>query len=292
MNYTELAKYFRLLGCQVEETGHGVWYGVGHGFFTRVPPYEVTLPSRDVIQTLFRRYPLIGLKYSVAQGGRGKAGGVYFVRDPDYDFKNLQSRMRSKTRRGLENCQVREVSFEELHRLGMPLNRDTLTRQQRDDSLFDRPNGWKRFCTAGEAVEGAEVWGAFVGGELAVYAVLFRLGKVVNIVHQMSRTRLMDLNVNPALNFAMTRAMMRTPGIEAVCFGPEGISSSGGLDKYKQHMGFQKEPVVFAVRLRPLVRCALLNRVSLQAIAALGRWRPQSDFYRRVQGVLDIATLS
>jgi hypothetical protein len=235
---------------------------------------------------------VLGLHYSVEPGGQGKASHSYFVRDRDYDFKNLQPRIRSKTRRGLENCQVRPMSFDELQRLGMPLNLDTLARQRRDDPIFSDPDRWARFCQAGEQVEGAQAWGAFVSGELATYATLFQVGGVMSIVYQNSRTSLMKLHSNPALTFTVTQTMMRTPGVEAVCYGPKWLTTTKGLTEYKRHMGFDEEPVVFVVHLRPVVKRILLDWGGRPVIAALGRWLSDRDLYRQVQAVLDTAAAS
>ena len=292
MNHTQVAKFYRQMGHKVEQTPGGVWISGGPGFFLRVPAYETTPPTADEVDTLFRRHRLIGLRYTLEPGSGGKAGGIYFMRDREYDIPHLQPKERRKTRRGQENCQIRPMGFDELQRLGMPLNLDTLARQRRDDPLFSDAERWARFCRAGAAVEGAQVWGAFVGDELATYTVIFRVGSIVSFVYTMSRTELMDRHSSPALTFTVTQTMIRNPEIEAVCYGPEGLSDSDGLDMYKQRMGFEKEPVVFAVQLRPVVRRALLNPTSRRVISAVTRRRPESDFYQRVQSILDIAALS
>jgi hypothetical protein len=292
MNYAQFSRYLQRLGYQAEVSPNGVWYRIGYGFLLRDQPYETMPPPEEEIQHLFRKYSLLGLIYSTEVGSPGKTRGVYLVRNHNYDLKDLQKKERNLTRRGLENCQVRLISFEELHDSGMPLNRDTLARQGRDDSLFSDPERWARLCLAGREVDGAQAWGAFVDGELAAYALLFQIGEVQVILHQMSSTRLRGQHPNPALIFTVTQTMMRTPGIEAVCFGTEGLSSSDGLDLFKQRMGYQKEPVVFSVRLNPAVRLALLNRVTRHTLASLGSWRSNSDFLRRVNGILEIAALS
>ncbi len=289
MNYTEYAEYSRLIGYQVEQTCYGIWIGIKSGFFNRVPAYETMPPSEEEVRTLFRRYPILGLSYSVELGGQGKVGHVYFVRDRDYDLENLHPKARTRVRRGMENCRVRLMRFDELYRLGMALNLDTLARQERYDPLFSNPDRWRRFCRAGEQVESAQVWGAFADGKLAAYNIIFRVGTVVNIMYQMSCTDLMELHPNPILTFTVVQTMMRTSGIEAVYNGPEGLSTSDGLDEYKQRMGFHKEPVTFAVRLRPVVKHALFNWGGKQMIAAVGRCLPNRDFSRRVQAVIDIA---
>lgn len=183
MDYTEYAEYCRLIGYRVEETPHGVWIGISHGFLNRVPLYETAPPSEGELRSLFRRYPILGVHYAADPSRQGEASHNYFVRDQDYNFENLRPRVRRKTRSGLRECQVRPMSFDELHRLGMPLNLDTLARQRRDDPMFSHPDRWARFCQAGEQVEGAQAWGSFVGSELAAYVILFRLGRVVNLLY-------------------------------------------------------------------------------------------------------------
>lgn len=292
MNNAQLARFLRCIGHQVEETANGIWDGVGYGFERRLPVYELTPPSEVEERFLFGRRPVVGLYYSLAQGSQGRAGGIYFVRNADYSIPQLDMKERRKTRRGLENCQIRQMGFDELYRLGMPLNLETLARQNRDERLFSDPEHWARFCRTGAEVEGAQAWGSFFGKELATYTVLFRLGDVVNIMYTMSRTELMKHHSSPALTFTVTQTMIRTPGIRAVCYGPEGLSGTIGLDEYKQRMGYQKEPVRFIVQLRPVVRFALLNQTTRQLFTALGRLRPSSDVYQRVQNILDIAALS
>lgn len=292
MDYTEYAKYCRKIGYRVEETPHGIWIGIRNGFFNRVPAYETSPPSKKELNTLFRRYPVLGVNYSLEPGGAGQAGYVYFVRDQDYDLRSLGSKGRWSVRKGLENCQVRPLSFEELHHLGMSLNLDTLARQRRDDPIFSKPDQWSRFCQAGDQAEGAQVWGAFVGDELGAYVVIFRLGGVVNMMYQMSRSSLMALHPTSALYFTLVQTMMRTPGIEAVYSGPEGLWTKRGLDRFKQRMGFDKEPIAFVVQLRSIAKCILLNWGGRRVIDALSRWLSDTDYYQRVQGVLDTAALS
>ena len=131
MNLTELARFYRLIGHPVEETPHGCWDGVGYGFARRLPVYELARPTEAEVRFLFNRRHLMGLYYTLAEGQPGKPGGIYFVRNADFDIPQLDMKERRKTRRGLENCQVRRMEFDELHRLGMPLNLETLSRQNR-----------------------------------------------------------------------------------------------------------------------------------------------------------------
>ena len=289
MTYAPIAHFLQTAGYDVETTASGVWYGVGHGFFVRVPPYETRHPTSDELALLWRRPSLLGLKYSLPPTDAEANGGLYIVRDANYDFPSLQSTQRRKVRRGLEQCEVRPISFERLQQEGLALNRESLARQRRDDPMLSNAQKWARFCHAGTVCDGAHAWGAFVEGELASYAALFVADGVVNILHTMSRAAYLKKHSSPALIFALTQTWMRTPGIRAVSFGPAGLSSWQGLDKFKAHMGFVFEPLTFAVRLRPIASTLLTNRLTRRAVQALTHRYPENDTLRRVQHVLSLA---
>lgn len=289
MTYEPIAHFLQTAGYDVETTASGVWYGVGHGFFVRVPPYETRPPSPAELAHLWRRPRVLGVKYSLPPGDGTPTGGIYIVRDPAYDFPNLQATQRRKVRRGLERCEVRPISFARLQAEGLVLNRESLARQRRDDPMLSNAAKWARFCRAGDTCEGAHAWGAFVNGELASYAALFVADGVVHILHTMSRAAYLKQHSSPALIFSLTQTWMRTPGIRAVSFGPAGLSSWQGLDAFKAHMGFQFEPLTFAVRLRPIVSTLLTNRLTRRTVEALAQRYPDNDTMRRVQRVLTLA---
>lgn len=292
MDYTAYAGFCRLIGYKVEETPHGVWIGPSHGFFNRVPLYETTPPTEDELRLLFRRYLTLGVNYAAKPGRLGKVSHNYFVRDQNYGLKALNSKGRWSVRKGLKNCQVRLMSFDELHHLGKPLNLETLARQGRDDPILGDPDRWANLCQAGAKVEGAQAWGAFVGNELGAYIVLFRIGNVVSLLYTGSRTSLLNFHPSPALFFTVTQTMIQTPGVEAVYNGPEWLTTAEGLDRFKQRLGFKKEPVVFVVQLRPVVKRILFDWRGQQVITALGRWLADREAYQRIPAVLDIAALS
>jgi hypothetical protein len=292
MSYTEYAEFCRFIGYHAEETPHGIWIGPSHGFFNRVPLYETTTPGEDELRFLFRQRSTLGVHYAAAPGSRGKESHNYFVRDQNYDLKTLNSKGRWSVRKGLRNCQVRPMCFDELHRLGMPLNLDTLARQGRDDPLFSDADCWARLCQAGAKVDGAHVWGAFCGEQLAAYVVFIRLGSVVNLLYHNSRASLMEFHPSSALFFTVTQTMMQTPGVKAVYNGSEWLTTTKGLDRFKQRMGFRTEPVIFVVQLRSMLRRVLLDWGGRRVINALERWLSDRDSFQSVQAVLDIAAMS
>lgn len=292
MSYSAYAEFCRLIGYKVLETPHSVWIGPSHGFFNRMPLYETTSPTEEELQALFKRHRILGVNYAAEPGGKGKISHNYFIRNRNYNLKTLDKKGRWSIQKGMENCQVRPMCFDELYRLGMPLNLDSLSRQGRTDPMFTNEAQWKRLCRAGGELDQVEAWGSFVGEELGAYLISIRLGKVVSLLYSNARTNLLSYHPSPVLFFSVVQTMMQKPGLEAVYNGPEWLTSGKGLDRFKQRLGFVAEPVAFVLQLRPLASRVLRSRRVRRAISSLGPRLLNNEFHRRVEAVLDMADVS
>ena len=292
MDLTGYANFCAAIGYKVLETHHSVWIGPSYGFFNRMPLYETTPPQEEELEFLFRQQRILGINYAAEPGCKGKLSHNYFVRDHNYSVKNLNRNCQRNLQKGLKHCQFRSMSFDELHRRGMPLNLDTLRRQGRGDPIFSNAERWKRLCRAGEELEQIEAWGAFVQGELGSYIITTRLGPVVSVLYSHSRTSLLASHTSPVLYFSVVQQMMHTPGVEAVYTGPEWLTTSKGLDQFKLGLGFKAEPVVFMLQLRPLAHRLLINKGVRRIISSLSPLLLNNEFHKRIEAVLDMAKLS
>jgi hypothetical protein len=292
MNLSAYAKFCLSIGYKILETPNSVWIGPRYGFFSRMPLYETTPPQEQEIESLFSQHRILGVNYAAAPGCKGKISHNYFVRDRHYNMKNLNTNCRRNVQKGLKSCQVRPMSFDELYRLGMPLNLDTLSRQGRSDPLFSNADQWRRLCRAGEESEQIEAWGAFVQDELGSYIITTRLGPVVSVLYSHSRTNLLTSHPSPALYFSMIQTLMQRPDVDAVYNGAEWLTTSKGLDRFKQGMGFIAESVVLVTQLRPLANRLLLNKGVRRTISSLGPLLLSNDFHQRIESVLDMAEAS
>jgi hypothetical protein len=292
MSVEPAVRFFRRLGYQAEAAGDCLWYRVPEGFLVRHPHHAVRTPAPAEIAGLLGRHRALGLRYSLPAGQPGQPGGVYLVRDKGYDLAHASARMRTRIRRGLEQCSVRRVSFAELRGQGLPLNVDTLARQNRPDAHFTSPARWARWCEAAAACESLHAWGAFAEGQLAAYAIVLQMGTAAIVLYQMSATALREREANPALNFALTYHLARAPGITAVSFGHVGLDTTSGLDQYKRSLGYEVEPLTFVVWLRPVARRLLLNPATARVVAWLRRQQPGRRSWQKLDAVLAIAARS
>lgn len=289
MTLSGYAKFCESIGYKVYETSNSAWIGRGYGFFNRMPLYETAPPQDQELESLFSQHRIMGVNYAAEPGCKGKISHNYFVRDQNYNLSNLNMNCRQNVKKGLKNCQVRTMSFDELYRLGMPLNLDTLSRQGRSDQLFSSADQWKRLCRAGEESVQIEAWGAFVQDELGSYLITARIDNVVTVLYSHSRTSLLAFHPSPAVYFTLIQTMMHTPGIEAVYIGPEWLTTGKGLDRFKQGMGFVAEPVVFVVQLRPLISRLLLNKGVRLTFSSLAPLLLNKELHQRIEAVLDRA---
>jgi hypothetical protein len=292
MIYSAYAEFCRLIGYKVLETPQGIWIGPSHGFFNRMPLYETAPPTEQEMKYLFKQHRILGVNYAAEPGWKGQGSHNYFVRDRNYSLRTLDKKGRWSVQKGLDNCQVRPMSFEELQRLGMPLNLGSLSRQGRSDRMFTSEDQWRRLCRAGERLDQVEAWGSFVGDELGAYLISIRLGSVVSLLYSNASTSLLTSHPSPALFFSVIQTMMKTPGVEAVYNGPRWLTDGEGLDRFKQRLGFVPEPIVFVLQLRPIASRVLLNRGLRRAISSLGPRLFNSEFHRRIEAVLNMADVS
>jgi len=292
MNVENYRRFLEGFGHRVIASPSGYWFNVNRWFYQSIPPFRVIAPNQAEISDLFSRHRVLGFKYCAPPNRSGKLSAIYICRDKGYDLKNVHRKMRNKVRQGLRNCTVRPISFEYLYYHGMPLNRDTLKRQDRDDPTFSQQEQWERFCQAGQEAQGAGVWGAFVGEQLAAYMVTFIIHGCSNILYQMSRTDLLNSRANNALAFVATREMLSSPDIRCVSYGQESIRALPGLDEYKLRLGYERWPMRHVVVLHPLFKPFLLGWAGEAVLRNLRRFFPGRDVLKLITGVVDIARQS
>lgn len=296
MNADHMAEFLRKAGYKVIRSRNSYWYEASRSVYLSIPPDLMLDQDEDALQDelaeIFREHRVLGLKFSTTRGDRGKAGALYVVQDKEYDLPSLHIKQRPYVRKGLKNCEVREIDFDLLRDQGLELNNDTLGRQKRTDPHFQDEKLWRQFCDAGQSTPGAGAWGSFVEGQLAAFFIYFITDGTVHLLYEMSRTSLMKSNANHALQFTAIREMIRRDDIMLVSGGFESILDLKGLDRYKRYAGYDKRLLQLRVVLRPLARTLLLNPAS-RGLLSIAKAVPLTrDFAQRSESIIDMARVS
>jgi Acetyltransferase (GNAT) domain len=285
------ADFMRLRGRRIIEGAGKLWYSTSLGIYMSIPFHEPFDLSEAELAELLRRNRILGVRFPSIHRA-GLPSGMYYCRPTNYNLSSVHTKQRNRTRRSLEQCEVRPVEREQLLVEGLQCNLDTMARQNRFDSEFGDPRKWRRLVDAVGKSPGVGVTGAFVNDRLAAYVISCREDGWLQLLHQMSSRELLDYSPNNALTFTVTKAAEEDPAIEAVCYGVAGLSSGPGLHEYKLRLGYQMQSQNSVFLLRPGFETLLSSAAVLNGIGLLRRMRPSNQRIERVESVLTGARLA
>lgn len=261
MYIDEYVKFHQMLGNRVIWR-KGVPFGeYRRGFLWSLPyhqPYDLAVAD---LQSLLWGSALGAI--GVCPSGRAQRTTSFCtVTDTSYDFPSLQPRKRNQARRGLKECEVRQIDWGEMQRLGLEINREALLRQERHSSRLANPEWWERQCSTSAHFPDVRSWGAYVDGELASYVNVVihdrdnPPAREANIVHFMSGNRHLKHNPNEALIFTVTRELLTNGGCQRVVLGSG--SDDPNLLQWKRYMGYELEPFGYHLVANPALHVAKL----------------------------------
>ena len=252
-----------------------------------LPYHRLVTPARWELAHVLLRGPSVAVRFPTIPDGPGKEGGLFICSDRNYDLSSLHQKARNQTRRGLENCIVKQVSFDYLAEQGHVLNVETFLRQGRDPQTITEQQ-WYRYCEAASQIPDFEAWGAFVGGCLVAFMVTALIEDCFSILHESSATEDLQYYPNNALVFTVTKLKLSSPEVGYVSYGLKSLDDTGGLDHFKLRMGFELKPFKEDIVFNPLLK-PLLFLGGSKLIKWMARQHPESDLWRKASRILCLA---
>ena len=251
MNIEAYADFYRKRGYHVIKSKTCYWVRYRPFFYHPIPVFKITQPIRSELRSIRLKHAWAGVFYvcspSVATGQLTDlcAAG-------DYGLNTLEKKARNQTRRGLENCDVKQISFSELASTGVPINLSSLSRQNRRSIHPDLTNHarWENRMRVSAATQDIIAWGAYVGNKLAAYALTVEVEKEVIIQSTMSDRKYLRYYPNNAIIFTVTKTLLEQ-GVEKVHYGFS--SEDTALVHFKQNMGFRQINLPFRLIIFPLI---------------------------------------
>jgi hypothetical protein len=284
VNVSLLREFYERAGFRVARTANADWYVPGKRVYRSLPVGHALAPAADEIVELTHHSGILGIEF-VNASGVGVQSGLWTLRDSSYDWHSLQRQFRQHALRALSCESVHEIGFDDLFRLGMSANLDTLRRQKRQDRHFSDPVLWGRLCDAGKHTKGAGVFAIMRSDGLNAYLVYFIVGDTCHGLFSKSRNHTRNTGSNHALYFMYSRTMIRRTEISMVTTGPQAIPPNVLIDRFKRHAGYQLEPYHFAVLLRPRVSTLLLSAPAGVLIRTGERLFGSSDILQRAHAL-------
>jgi hypothetical protein len=284
-----LATFLRLRGRHVYRAGGVFWteFDIGSRMLMSFPDQAIPTHSSDIADLLSAENALAA-RYPCAEG-QGVPGGLYLYRKPVYSLSDVQRQMRKAVRRGLECCQIRSLSADELLKQGLELNLDTMRRQRRFSPEFGDAFHWHRFVTAVMDCPFVHATGAFIDGQLAAYIIGCRDANWMHLLYQYSRQAMMPQRPNHALAYCALAQALEDPAVQVVSCGPRPLELDEGLHAFKTRLGYEDEPMEVAVQFHPWLAPLLASRAAAAvATSAARRWPGRAAFVKAAH-VLDAA---
>jgi hypothetical protein len=288
MNIEGLREFYRLAGFRVASTSTADYLVPGGPLYHGFPIAPPVPPPPEEIIALCHHRGILGVRV-VNDRGVGVPGGLWAQRDRAYGMRSLQRQFRQHVEQAQATQTVREIDFDDLFRLGLESNRETLRRQHRDDVYFSSDQRWRQLCDAGRQSPGAGVFATFSAEELTSYMVYFIVGDTCYGLFSKSRTQTRKTGANHLLYFNYTQTMIRRPGIVAVTAGLQTIPPLETVDRFKRHAGYKLEPLHTAVFFRPWFQTLLQTRLAGAALRLSGRFQARAEAAARMNAVREAA---
>jgi hypothetical protein len=284
MNPEEVVSFLASRGHSVVRTTSCWWYEEQRHtrLYYSFPTHRPVNPSREEIAKFFSQVPrAVAIRFLGVTDSR-QAQNFVWVRRRPFDLEVLQGKARNQTRRGMETCEVRQVSWDQLIAGAEEAHKDTIGRHKtgRAETLgFDTELAR---CPAYEA------WGAFIGDDLAAYAITLSVEDWVHILIHRSMTAHLRARPNNALIFCIVKELLSRQGVSTVSYGLEPLRSLDSLEHFKLGMGFIKEPVCQRIVLAPRLRL-VINPITMRPIKALAGLLPNNTRLQRIAGFCRMA---
>jgi hypothetical protein len=284
-----LARFAQRRGVPVLEALGAYWMRRNRYVYQSLPPQlALTLEPREVDRVL-RGRRLLAMQYPTPEP-LGESSGLFICRTPGFTLARLTKTRRARVRKGQALAQLRYVTPDELLAQGLELNLETMARQRRFAPEFGQPARWARFVAAVRDSPEVSVFGAFVEGRLATYAVACRDGAWMHGLFKMQRTGDLRRNTSCALDAWILEELARDPGIEVLVNG-RSQGEQDPLYEYKLSLGFEVLPQRCVLRLHPAL--GLLARPPMaRAAGVLARRLPSVTPLRRMANLARAASAS
>jgi hypothetical protein len=274
-----MAEFFERIGQRSIKSESCWWHEVQPRVLLSFPYYKLIEPDDKEIAELFSRYKLRAVRFPTPLEAFGFPSAVELGTDPNYDLSYVQPRVRRYIRKSLKICKVEQIDFDYLLKHGLPLNRDTASRQGRK-TVYTDPAYWRKYCEAAKATPGIAVWAAMVGGQLGTYVVTAEFDGWWNWLLTHSSEALSKYRTSHVLFYEASRQFFQNNPDKKICYGLGSLEFVPELDHFKLKMGIKRQRIKQRIVLSKATSFAF--RLAWEPfLKALNKLFPQSYTIRK-----------
>jgi hypothetical protein len=255
MEIENFCEWQRRQGHKVIHTESSYWYEAGPYVFQAFPYNWLITPSKNELNDLIIKNRIAAIRYSTPiESEIGKISYHIGKKNP-YSLEMIHNKSRKSILNGLSQCNIEEIPLAQLAQEGWALQKNTLIRQKRNDSMSKKE--WENICLAAEGIPGFQAWGAFVNGELAASLLTSFIDDTGYFLYSLSQQKYLDLHVNHALFYMVTCQFLKMERIKSIFVTVESLNAPKSVDDFKIRIGLDpiavRQRVVFHPILKPFV---------------------------------------
>jgi hypothetical protein len=283
MNVENFSEWLRRQGHEVVKTESSYWYEAGPRVLQAFPYNWIIQPTEAELRELLVNKGALALRYSTSLEASDGLVSYHVYQQPPYDLDILSSKTRYNIRQGMKNSQIEQITFTKLAKEGWSLQKDTLTRQGRLNSMTQAD--WDKLCLAAEGLPGFEAWAAITEGELAAAMITARIDDSYFLLYELSHQKYFTIHVNNGLYFVATSDMLSQEGIREVFLSLHSLDAPESINDFKFRMNFNARPVRQRVVFHPLF-APFVNKLSHKVLATILHVFPGNNTLCKAEGMV------
>lgn len=284
MNPEIFSEWLRRQQHIVVQTESSYWVNFGPRVYQAFPYHWVINPSEVELNDFLKEKKVIGLRYSTkVSSSLGCASYHAVYESQSYDYDTLSKWARKNVRRGLKQCSVERITFDQLASDGFALQIDTLARQGRKLDIEEYV--WRVRCLSARDLPGFEAWGAIVDGKLAASVITFQMDDWGYMLYQQCHRDYLAKHVNNALSFVVTKALIGHPHINSILYGLHSLDAPPSVDQFKFRMRYTAKPVRQRVVFNPAFQ-PLVNPLTHSFLRAGLKFLPGNSTLAKAEGMV------
>ena len=288
MNNDAFANFFKKKGRRVVKTASGYWYEPHLFCFQNIPYHQAINPNKRELRDLFFKHRAMLVRFNSMANEKTFPGYIWICDQKNYNFAHLETKTRNQTRRGLEHNQVTAIDFDFIMQKGWEFINDTAQRQGREAD-FATTEAWVRYCKAAAGNPDFEAWGAFIQGHLVSFLVGATIGDYYWILRQYSETAYLKHYPNNALIYTVTKSKLAEPTINKVSYGLDSVENTGGLNKFKQGMGFSRQEYHQKILINPMLKW-MKSKLFKLVMRHVSNISARSNYLKKTNAIINLIT--
>ncbi len=205
------------------------------------PPHTIININREKVKEAIRKNKAL-LAYWTDNWNSEQSQWWWTVCDMrNYDIENIQNlNGRRAIRKGLESCQINRIETDKFAELTYEIYFKSLISYNVPETNIIPYNKYQETIINQSNYKGFELWGAFVKGKLASYAICLVIDNVALFGSTKSDPEFHKYYPNNALFYHLTKHYLSEREISYVTNGPRTLLHSTSINDFLIKMGYRK----------------------------------------------------